>query len=94
MTGTPSTPGRRTMTPGGGIKTLPAVREEAESYLDYIIDGPDSVVRRWLRAGASGWRLDVADELPDWFIHKIRAAAEETEARRGAAGRGMGGRQQ
>ena len=62
-----------------GIKTLPAVREEAESYLDYIIDGPDSVVRRWLRAGASGWRLDVADELPDWFIRKIRAAAEETK---------------
>ena len=27
----------------------------------------DSIIRRWLRAGASGWRLDVADELPDWF---------------------------
>ena len=31
-----------------------------------------------LRAGASGWRLDVADELPDWFLEKIRAAMEET----------------
>lgn len=28
--------------------------------------------------GASGWRLDVADELPDWFLEKIRAAMEET----------------
>ena len=62
-----------------GIKTLPAVREESTSYQSYIIDNPDSVVRRWLRAGASGWRLDVADELPDWFIEKIRAAVEETK---------------
>ena len=62
-----------------GIKTLPAVREDAPGYVDYIIDSPDSVVRRWLRAGASGWRLDVADELPDWFIEKLRAAVEETD---------------
>ena len=31
-----------------------------------------------VRAGASGWRLDVADEPPDWFLEKIRAAMEET----------------
>lgn len=61
-----------------GIRTLPAVEESAASYVDYIIDGPDSVIRHWLRAGASGWRLDVADELPDWFIAKIRAAMDET----------------
>jgi len=62
-----------------GIRTLPAVEETCPSYVDYIIDGPDSVIRRWLRAGASGWRLDVADELPDWFIAKIRAAMDETK---------------
>ena len=33
-----------------------------------------------MAAGRSlpGWRLDVADELPDWFLVKIRAAMEET----------------
>ena len=62
-----------------GIHTLPAVREECPSYVDYIIDHPDSIVRRWVRLGASGWRLDVADELPDWFIAKIRTALEETD---------------
>lgn len=36
------------------------------------------MVRHWLRAGASGWRLDVADELPDDFIADIRTAMEET----------------
>ena len=60
-----------------GIKTLPSVREECRSYVDYIIKNDDSVIRRWLRAGADGWRLDVADELPDSFIRKIRAALEQ-----------------
>ena len=51
-----------------GIKNLPAVNEAEESYVDYIIESEDAIIRRWLRAGASGWRLDVADELPDGFI--------------------------
>ena len=62
-----------------GIRTLPAVREDSPAYIDYIIDSPHSIIRRWLKAGASGWRLDVADELPGWFIEKIRAAVEETD---------------
>jgi glycosidase len=60
-----------------GIYTLPQVRESEPDYLNYIIeDEEDSVVRRWLRLGASGWRLDVADELPDSFIAKLNAAAK------------------
>ena len=61
-----------------GIHTLPAVREDSPSYVDYIIENEDSIIRHWLKAGASGWRLDVADELPDWFIEKARAAMDET----------------
>ena len=59
-----------------GIMTLPAVQENEPDYRDFIIRGQDSVVRHWLRAGASGWRLDVADELPDDFIAEIRTAME------------------
>ncbi len=55
-----------------GIDTLPAVNEAAPSYRSFICD---KVVRRWLREGADGWRLDVADELPDDFIREISAAA-------------------
>jgi len=55
-----------------GFKTLPAVEESDPDYLDFIIENEDSVVRHWLRAGASGWRLDVADELPGEFIERIR----------------------
>ncbi|MDR0325225.1 MAG: glycoside hydrolase family 13 protein [Oscillospiraceae bacterium] len=58
-----------------GIYTLPQVNESHPDYIDYIVKNKDSVVRRWLRAGASGWRLDVADELPDEFIKELRNAA-------------------
>ena len=55
-----------------GFKTLPNVREEDESYQRFIITGTDSVVAHWMKAGAAGWRLDVADELPMDFIRAIR----------------------
>ena len=60
-----------------GIKTLPAVNESNPQYREFIITGERSVIRRWLRLGASGWRLDVADELPDDFIVDIRRVMEE-----------------
>jgi len=59
-----------------GVDDLPAVNEEEPSYRAFIA-GPDGVVRRWLRAGASGFRLDVADELPDDFIAAIKTALTE-----------------
>jgi len=58
-----------------GFDTLPNVNETNESYNDFI-NGKDGIVRRWLRAGASGWRLDVADELPDLFIDRLNEAAK------------------
>lgn len=60
-----------------GIKTLPAVNEMDEGYLDYIIRDKDSVVAHWLNLGADGFRLDVADELPDEFIYLLRKRVKE-----------------
>lgn len=54
------------------FKTLPNVREETPSYQDFIIHRDDSVTAHWIRAGAAGWRLDVADELPMDFIRGVR----------------------
>ena len=62
-----------------GIYSLPAVNESEPSYRQYIFGGEDGIIRRWLRAGADAWRLDVADELPDDFVHGIHAAARETK---------------
>ncbi len=59
-----------------GVPSLPCVRETNEDFLRYIT-GPDGIVRKYLRLGADGWRLDVADELPDGFLDALRAAAKE-----------------
>ena len=59
-----------------GVHTLPAVNEEQPDYRRFIISDKNSVVRHWLRDGADGWRLDVADELPDDFIAAIRDAIQ------------------
>ncbi len=60
-----------------GIKTLPCVKELTPSYVDFIIEGEDSVISHWMRLGVSGFRLDVADELPDEFIRLLRKKVKE-----------------
>ena len=51
-----------------GFDTLPTVNKLDPKFIDYIITGHDSVIAHWLALGADGFRLDVADELPDAFI--------------------------
>ena len=58
-----------------GFRTLPEVNEETPSFVEFIT-GEGGVIDTWLRRGAAGFRLDVADELPDTFIEKIRAAVK------------------
>ncbi len=58
-----------------GIDTLPEVNEDDEGFLDYIC-GTEGIARRWLKLGAHGWRLDVADELPDVFLDRLRCAVK------------------
>lgn len=55
-----------------GVKTLPEVNELEPSYREFIAGGGDSVINHWMNLGIKGWRLDVADELPDEFIMDIR----------------------
>lgn len=43
------------------------------------INGTDGVIQTWLKAGQTGWRLDVADELPDLFLDDITKAAKQVK---------------
>ena len=56
-----------------GFDTLPEVNELVPSYVEFIT-GTGGVVEYWMSLGAAGFRLDVADELPDEFIVKIKEA--------------------
>lgn len=57
------------------VKILPEVNENEPSYAEFIT-GKNGVVDRWLRLGADGIRLDVADELPNEFLDKLRTAVK------------------
>lgn len=62
-----------------GMLTLPSVNEKSESLRDYLLRDKDSIIKRWLKAGASGWRLDVVDELPDFFVKELREAVKSVK---------------
>ena len=57
--------------------TLPTVNKMDPGFLAYIITDEDSVVAHWLKAGADGFRLDVADELPNAFLALLKKRIRE-----------------
>lgn len=59
-----------------GIETLPRLNGYNESYQEFIT-GKNGVVRRWLKDGIGGFRLDVVDEIADFFVKKIRQTAKD-----------------
>ena len=60
------------------IPTLPELNKDNESYRRFIL-GKDGVARHWVQAGASGWRLDVADELPMSFLRDLRKSVRKQQ---------------
>mgnify|MGYP000361609701 CR=1 FL=1 len=64
-----------------GVGNMPAINESSKLVRERLL-GKDGVIRKWLRAGAHGWRLDVADELSDDFLAEIKKAvlAEKPDA--------------
>lgn len=60
-----------------GFDTLPEIIEETPDFLDFIC-GEQGVIRYWMGLGARGFRLDVADELPDVILDRLRCAVKES----------------
>ncbi len=63
-----------------GFETLPEVDEEKPEWVNFIIKNKDSVINTWLNRGASGYRLDVADELPDKTIEEMRNTLKKNDS--------------
>ncbi len=53
-----------------GIETMPRLDPASEDCRHYFT-GKDGIAAKMLRAGADGWRLDVADELCDAFLDEL-----------------------
>lgn len=62
-----------------GFGELPNVNELEADYQAYIITDKDSVLHSWHEAGIKGWRLDVADELPEPFIKNFYRELKATD---------------
>lgn len=60
------------------VPTLPEVSEDSPDYIAFIA-GRGGVLEKWQAAGASGWRLDVADELPDVFLDALRESVKNAD---------------
>ncbi|MBQ6847463.1 MAG: glycoside hydrolase family 13 protein [Clostridia bacterium] len=61
-----------------GIDTLPETEENDLSFSNFIA-GENGVISYWLSCGVKGFRLDVADELPDGILDKIRIAVKRDD---------------
>ena len=57
-----------------GIKTLPQIKKGHPEFIKFITE---DVIPFWLGLGVDGIRLDVADELTDGFIKKIKESAQD-----------------
>lgn len=55
-----------------GIEERPSINPMQKGYIDYIIESDNSIVEKWINLGASGWKLNIIDELSDEFIELIR----------------------
>lgn len=60
-----------------GIEILPKLNLNNEDCADYFV-GDGGIIEKYTKMGIGGWRLDVADELPDHFLERIRSKAYES----------------
>ncbi len=63
-----------------GIKILPRINTDRPECADYFT-GKNGVIQKYARMGIKGFRLDVADELSDEFITKIKKSLDEINDR-------------
>lgn len=59
-----------------GVRTLPRVKSDCPTYREFLF-GKDGIIRRYMKFGIAGWRIDVADELSDAFLSELFSVVSE-----------------
>ena len=64
-----------------GFDSIPTLLKTNAAVQDYFVRGPDSIARRWLLAGASGWRMDVSGDasFPDGYWEAFRQVVKSVD---------------
>lgn len=57
-----------------GIRILPRLDQNNPECKKYFV-GDGGIIEKYTKMGIGGWRLDVADELPDAFLDELRTRA-------------------
>lgn len=60
------------------FQTLPRINANSKGAQKYFCNS-NGIVRKWIKKGARGWRLDVVDEINDNMLDKIVAAAKKQD---------------
>jgi len=59
--------------PAGADAAVPHESElNNRTWAEYILTSDDAIAKRWIKRGASGWRLDVAPEIDAAFWRELR----------------------
>lgn len=72
-----------------GHKTLPELNLNSPQVQHELFDSDNAVIRKWIRRGATGWRLDCANDLGRSVCAKARLAVQEEKAPDGVTGEVM-----
>ena len=60
------------------MTNLPVCDGDSKEWLEYIT-GENGIIDQWFQLGIDGLRLDVADDLTDYFIEQIKIAVERNK---------------
>jgi glycosidase len=61
-----------------GFDSIPVLRKDQAAVQAYFLTAPDSIAKRWIQSGASGWRLDVAGDasFPNGYWESFRSVVK------------------
>jgi glycosidase/chitodextrinase len=61
-----------------GFDSIPVLRKDQAAVQSYFLTAPDSIAKRWIQSGASGWRLDVSGDpsFPNGYWESFRAVVK------------------
>ena len=64
-----------------GFDSIPVLTKTEAEVQAYFVTNPDSIARRWLAAGASGWRMDVSGDasFPNGYWESFRSVVKTAD---------------